>query len=446
MRTLLVLALVVLAGAGYLAYFNESAVTIAYYQGRTIELGLVPLVLACVAVGLLMGIGGTVLHDMRGFVGRLGHRRRERQAERVRQLLARAGNERLAGRVDKAQELYRRALKAAPEDLEAVTGLGDLLRHRGRPQEAIALHRLATRLAPGVGAHRLAVIDDYVAMESYERAAQQIEAALGDDPRNQALLVRLRDLRVATGDWAGAAEAQDRLLKTPMDGLDSRTEATRLTGMRYEAAVALGEEGRAVEAERALTELTRESPDFAPAHMALGGLLFKDRGAKEALAAYQDGYEHTRDESFLPAIENLLIVHLEDPQAAVDYFTRLVDRDPKSLRLRYWLGRIHYRLEMIDDALAVLTRVEQAVTSFPELSALLGRIHLRRGATAEAMDALGEGSPPVAYACAQCAASAEAWTARCPSCGRWGTVGPRLRVTPREPSTAGEPALLPAPV
>lgn len=446
MRTLLVLALVVLAGAGYLAYFNEGVVTVTYYQGRTIELGLVPLVLACVALGLLMGIGGTALHDVRGFFGTLGRRRRQRHAERVRQLLARAGNERLAGRVDKAQELYRRALKAAPEDLEAVTGLGDLLCQRGHPQEAIALHRLATRLAPGVGAYRLAVIDDYIAMESYERAAQQIEAALGEDARNQALLVRLRDLKVAASDWAGAAEAQDRLLKTPMDGLDSRTEATRLTGMRYEAAVALGAEGRTAEAERALTELTRESPDFAPAHMALGGLLFKGRGAKEALAAYQDGYEHTRDESFLPPIENLLIVHLEDPQAAVDYFTRLVDRDPKSLRLRYWLGRVHYRLEMIDDALAVLTRVEQAVTSFPELSALLGRIHLRRGATAEAMAALGEGSPPVAYACTACVASAEAWAARCPSCGRWGTVGPRLRVTPREPAAAGEPVLLPAPV
>jgi len=445
MRTLLVLALVVLGGAGYLAYFNNGAVTLAYAQGRSIQLGMVPLLLACVALGLLMGLGGTALHDVRGFLGSLGRRRRARHAERVRHLLARAGNERLAGRVDKAQELYRRALKSAPEDLEAVTGLGDLLRQRGHPKEAIALHRLATRLAPGVGAYRLAVIDDYIAMESYERAAQQIETALGEDPRSQALLLRLRDLKVAASDWSGAANAQERLLKTPMDGLDSRTEAVRLTGLKYEAAVALGAEGRAAEAERALHELARESPDFAPAHMALGGLLFKSGGAKEALAAYQEGYEHTRNESFLPPIENLMIVHLEDPRGAVDYFTRLVDRDPKSLRLRYWLGRVHYRLEMIDDALHVLTQVEQAVTSFPELSALLGRIHLRRGAVAEAMAALGEGSPKVAYACTACAAFAEGWAPRCPSCGRWGTVGPRLRVVRREPSAAGEPALLPAP-
>jgi len=445
MRTLLVLALLVLAGAGYLAYFNDGTIALAYAQGRTVTLGVVPLVLACVAVGLLLGIGGTAWHDVRAFFDGLGRRRRERHAERVRHLLTRAGNERLAGRVDKAQELYRRALKAAPEDLEAVTTLGDLLRQRGRPKDAIALHRLATRLAPEVRAYRLAVIDDYIAMESYERAAQQIEAALGDDTRHQALLTRLRDLKVAASDWSGAAEAQERLLKTPMDGLDSRTEAMRLTGLKYEAAVALAADGHAAEAERALRDLTRASPDFAPAHMALGGLLFKNRGAKEALAAYQDGYEHTRDESFLPAIENLLIVHLEDPQTAVDYFTRLVDRDPKSLRLHYWLGRIQYRLEMVDDALHVLTQVEQAVTAFPELSALLGRIHLRRGSVAAAAAALGEGTPPVTYACGACGAFAEAWAARCPSCGAWGAVGPRLRVTPRAGSATGEPALRPAP-
>jgi lipopolysaccharide biosynthesis regulator YciM len=445
MRTLLVLALLVLAGAGYLSYFNDGTVTLAYAEGRNATLGVVPLVLACVALGLLMGIGGTAWHDVRGFFGGLGRRHRERQAERVRHLLVRAGNERLAGRVDKAQELYRRALKAAPEDLEAVMGLADLLRQRGMPKDAIALHRLATRLAPEVRAYRLAVIDDYVAMESYERAAQQIEAALADDARHQALLTRLRELKVATSDWSGAAEAQERLLKTPMEGLDSRTEATRLTGLKYEAAVALATEGHATEAERALRDLTRESPDFAPAHMALGGLLFKGRGPAEALAAYQEGYEHTRDESFLPPIENLLIVHLEDPQAAVDYFTRLVDRDPKSLRLRYWLGRVHYRLEMIDDALHVLTRVEQAVTAFPELSALLGRIHLRRGSVAEAAAALGEGSPPITYACDACGAFAEEWRARCASCGRWGSVGPRLRPVPRAGSAAGVPVLLPAP-
>jgi predicted Zn-dependent protease len=445
MRTLLLLALAVIAGGGYIAYFNQGTIDVTYAPGRSLTLSLAPLLLACVALGLAMGMGGAVWHDLRRVFRRMGARRRARHGERVHHLLAEASNERLAGRVDRAQELYHKVLKLEPENLSAVTSLGNLLRHKGASREAIALHRLALRLAPERHAFRLAVIDDYIAMESYGSALQQLEEALKHDPKDQALLIRLREVRLIQGDWGGAAEAQERLLKSPMDGLDSRTEAARLTGFRYEAASALLAGGHAAQAREALTALTREAPDFAPAYMALGGLQLREGGAKAALATYQSGYEHTRDASLLPAIENLLIVHLEDPRGAIDYFTRLVDRDPKSPGLRYWLGRIYYRLEMLDDAEQVLTELEQAVEGFPELAALMARIHLRRKAVADALASLGEGSPPIPYACRACRAPAEAWAARCEACGSWGTVAPTLATGPGPEPAPSSPPLLPAP-
>lgn len=446
MRTLLLLALAVIAGGGYIAYFNQGTVQVAYAPGRSLTVALAPLLLACVALGLAMGMGGTLWHDLKRLFTRMGRRRRARHGERVHHLLTEAANERLAGRVDRAQELYHKALKLEPENLSAVGGLGNLLRHKGAAREAIALHRLALRLAPERNAFRLAIIDDYIAMESFGSAQQQIEGALKDDPKDQALLIRLRELRLIQGDWAGAAGAQERLLTSPMDGLDSRAEAARLTGFRYEAAAALVARGQAGPARDALTNLTREAPDFAPAYMALGGLQMREGNAKGALATYQSGYEHTRDASLLPPIENLLIVHLEDPRAAIDYFNRLVDRDPKSPGLRYWLGRIYDRLEMIDDAVRVLTELEETVEAFPELQALMARIHLRRKAFADALEALGEGSPPIPYACRACQAPAKAWAARCEACGQWGTVAPALAVAPG-PETAPSPPtpLLPAP-
>jgi len=445
MRTLLLLALIVVAGGGYLTYLNPGSVNVAYAQGRTLAVGLGPLLMAAAALGLVMGIGGTIWHDVRSFFRQVGLRRRRRHGERLHHLLADAANERLAGRADRARELYNKALKLDPENLTAISGLGNLLRHQGRAREAIAMHRLASRLAPERDAFRLAMIDDYIAMESYGSAVQQIEAALREDPKNQALLTRLREVHAVTGDWAGAAEAQDRLLKGPMDGLDSRAENARLTGLRYEAAAALLAEGHTARARDALTVLLRQAPDFTPGYMALGALRAREEGPSAGLETYQSGYEHTRDESLLPPIENLLIVHLEDPRGAIDYFTRLVDRDPKSLRLRYWLGRVYERLEMIDDAVQVLGELEEAVEGFPELQALLVRINLRRRDHAQALEALGEGSPPVPYACRACRTPAEGWAPRCDACGRWGTVGPALRITARPEGSASPTPLLPAP-
>lgn len=445
MRTLLLLALLVIAGGGYIAYLNQGTVEVVYAPGRSLPLSLAPLLLACVALGLAMGMGGAVWHDLGRLFRRLGARRRARHGQRVHHLLAEAANERLAGRVDRAQELYHKVLRLEPENLAAVNGLGNLLRHKGAAREAIALHRLALRLAPERHAFRLAVIDDYIAMESYGSALQQIEAALKEEPKDQALLTRLREVRLIQGDWAGAAEAQDRLLKSPMDGLDSRTEAARLTGFRYEAAAGLLAQGHATQAREAFTALTREAPDFAPAYMALGGLQLREGNRREALATYQSGYEHTRDASLLPPVENLLIVHLEDPRGAIDYFTRLVDRDPKSPGPRYWLGRIYDRLEMIDDAEAVLAELEASAEGFPELRALLARLHLRRKAFAEALEVLGEGSPPLRYACRACRTPAEGWAARCEACGRWGTVAPALATGPGPEPAPSAPPLLPAP-
>jgi lipopolysaccharide biosynthesis regulator YciM len=446
MRILLLLALVIVGGGGYLAYLNPGTVSVVYGRGRSLSVGLGPLLMAAVAAGLAMGIGATLWHDLRRFLRSLRASRRLRHAARLQELLVEASNARAAGRIDRARECYQRALKIDPENLTAVAALGTLMRHKGAVREAIPLHRLAARLAPERMAPRLAIIDDYVAMEAYESAAQQIEAGLKDDAKHQGLLTRLRDVRLAAGDWAGAAAAQERLMKSPMDGLDSRIEGARLTGFRYEAAMALLAEGHGDRAREALSALTRQATDFAPAYMALGALRMRQGNPREALKVYQSGYEHTRDESLLPPIENLLIVHLEDPRGAIEYFTRLLDRDPKSPRLHYWLGRVHYRLEMIDDALQVLSELEGEVERFPELTELMVRIHLRRQALPEALALLGEGSPAIPYACRACGSPAEGWAARCPACGNWGAVAPALSITPRpEPSGSAPTPLLPAP-
>ena len=441
MRILLVFALIIIAAGGYLAYFNEGTATLTIAQDRQVEIGLVPLVLGAVTVGLAMGFLGTLWHDAVGFFTRIGSKRRRKHGEKIRTLFRAADRERLAGRTAKALELYKKVNKADPEHLPTIARMGDLARARGAAKDAISLHRLAFRLDPDDPAHRLALIEDQLSIGGYEAAVQLTEAGLDEDPKNQSLLARLRDSRAAQGEWDAAIAAQDRLTRTTMEGLDSHQEAARLTGLRYEGAMALINDGKGTQARHALNELIKGARTFAPAYMTLGELLHREGNTADALAAYREGYEQTRDESFLPPIENLFISHMEDPRQALRYFNALAERDPASLRLRFFLGRIYYRLEMIDDALHVFSQLEQEVDRFPELADMLGRINLRRGDLAEAMAAFSATGPALNYVCGECGLSPTGWAARCLGCGSWGRITPHLHIAARGEAKG----LLPAP-
>lgn len=440
MRILLFFSLVIIAAAGYIGYFNDTVVSIAVTRTRSYDVGLVTLVLGCMTLGLAMGLGGTMLRDAQLFFVNLGARRRARNTDKVQTLFCQAERERLAGRAAKARELYKKINKINPEYIPAISRAGDLARERGAHKEAVSLHRLAFRLDPDDPNHRLSMIDDYMGMESYGSAVQLIEQALAEDAKNQSLLLRLRGIHATTGEWDAAVSAQERLVKTAMTGLDSRQEAATLAGFRFEAANALLSEGNTDQAKRTLKEMVRQQATFAPAYMALGRVLLGEGKPSEALTLYRDAYEQTRDESFLPAIENLFIVQLEEPREAIRYFTTLVERDPNSLPLRYFLGRIYYRLEMIDDALHVLTQLEHQAGASPAINEMVGRISLRRGEVGEALSAFGEASPAVPYDCKKCGMGHDAWAARCAACGTWGQVAPALAIANSADAGALPPA------
>ncbi len=446
MRILLFFALIIIAAGGYLAYFNKGQVSIALSDAHHFDVALVPLLLGCVSLGLLMGLIGTLWSDVKGYFTRMGAKRRTKQSERVVNLFLDAERERLAGRIQRAKDRYRKITKLDPEHTAAIAALGDIARAKGAGREAIDLHRLAFRLDPEHPAHRLSMVDDYISLGAFEGAAQMIDPGLSDDPKNQTLLMRLRDCRVALCEWDAAARAQERLMQSPMDGLDSRDEKDRLNGYRYEAAIAHLTEGQTEQARTALNKLIREAADFAPAYMSLADLLMREGKVEDALARLRAGYEQSRNESFLPRIENLLIVHLEDPREALRYFSSLVERDTKSLRLRYYLGRVYYRLEMIDDAIHILSQLEQQVDSFPELNELMGRISLKRGNVSDAARALADTGPTLTYACTHCGIPTPEWQAGCDRCDTWGGVAPKLHLQPEEsPGTPQHTILLPAP-
>ena len=90
------------------------------------------------------------------------------------------------------------------------------------------------------------------------------------------------------------------------------------------------------------------------------------------------------------------------------------------------MGKVFYRLEMLDDAFETLCTVDTSSAPYPELHQLLGNIYLRRQqfekAAAEFRKVIDIRKPfRLPYCCYGCGFTSQDWSGRCPNCREWNT-------------------------
>ena len=98
------------------------------------------------------------------------------------------------GKLDEAEQLYRKYLATWPHNAHAWSNLGALLRNRGLYEPSIAAHRKALQVSPGQESAQVNlanVLNDYGSFEEAEALRRQFYEANPDDP------IRLSDLCAA---------------------------------------------------------------------------------------------------------------------------------------------------------------------------------------------------------------------------------------------------------
>ena len=124
----------------------------------------------------------------------------------------------------------------------------------------------------------------------------------------------------------------------------------------------------------------------------------------------------------------------ERPGKAIEIYNQAVSWKPQDITLKFFLGKLYYRLEMIDEAFDILSSVDWGDKELPDVHKLLGNIYLRRGslglAASEFKKALGfRKQIIIPYVCSNCEHKTMEWAGRCPNCGKWNTFGVNLEKT-----------------
>lgn len=408
-----------------------------------------------------LGVGWTVLFAfllgvaITAFVGlarecgllfeRWRMRRASRKAEEIEEEYSRGLVAVLEGREEKALHSFRAVLERDSRHFNTLIKLGEVLRGQGKYEEAIEDHRKAQHLKPDSTRPLYALVEDHEAKGDMERAREVLGRILAIDKGSMAAWRKLRALDAKEGDWSRALKAQERIERLSA-GHPGDSDRRWALGIRYEIATARLEEGKTREAIAGFRKLLKESESFIPAHVGLGEALREAGSPAEAVEAWHHGFEVTGSPVFLTLLENH---HLEreQPMAAIDALKRCVARARRDTLARFHLGKLYFRLEMLDDARSVLSSISGRAGAAPVLEYLLGRIHERHEDWREAAAAYHKVLKQtdliqLDYGCRACGAAVADWTHRCEACGEWNTV----EVDFREEISPEDLGLAPAPI
>lgn len=416
-----------------LVEFNQGMITINITPSKFYQLSKSSFFLMSFSAGSLLIFFLYFMRDLRRFLRGLRVQREQKKRSKIQELYTRGLNALLAKRNPEATGLFQRVLTIDPNHVDTLLRLGITQLRQKNPQDAIILHQKALSIDPANQEVMFSLAVDYEEAKRYDEAIKVYEQILEKDPSNITALIKLRDMHLRLSHWEELCETQSRLLAVPHAPAEQEIEHRKLTGYKYELGRSLLETGDLERAKKIFRGVIKLDKDFIPAYLGLGEVFLEEGKQKEASELWEKAYKVTSSILLLHRLEDLYLKQGE-PGKAIELYKQVVAWKPQDSTLKFFLGKLYYRLEMIDEAFDILSSVDWGDKELPDVHKLLGNIYLRRGslglASSEFKKALGfRKQIIIPYVCSNCEQKGTDWVGRCPNCGKWNTFGVNLEKT-----------------
>ncbi len=426
--TLLLIAVVIFVML--LREFNQGMITVNLLPSKSYEVSKSTLFLISMCIGAGVVLFLYLLRDIRRFLRGLRVQRQQKKRLKIQELYTKGLNSLLAKRNSEAAGLFQKVLSIDPNHVDALLHMG-ISQLRGKNlQDAVLLHQKALGLDPDNQEVMFSLAAVYEEAKRYDDALAMYKKILSKDTSNITALLKMRDLYQRQNHWEELYETQRSLLANPLLPSEQEIEHRKLAGFKYEFGRSLIEAGDWERARKTFRGVIKLDKDFIPAYLGLGEAYVEEGKVKEAAALWEKAYKMTSSALLLHRLEDLYLRQGE-PGKAIEIYTLAVNWKPQDSGLTFFLGKLYYRLEMIDEAFDVLSSVDWGDKDYPDVHKLLGNIYLRRGslglAASEFKKALGfKKQIIVPYVCSNCDFRTKEWSGRCPNCGKWNTFGVNL--------------------
>ncbi|MEW5806577.1 MAG: tetratricopeptide repeat protein [Acidobacteriota bacterium] len=429
-RTFLFIAigLIIISILGVTFYRNYEVLNQKFYIVEGLEAPVSVIILLAFIIGITITLLGGLSRELKVLFRKFRNWREEKLMESLEEKYFEGLGAISEGRYEKALTHFQVILERDPKNFNAFLKIGEVLCTTRRYKEAIEYHKKAHAIREEDTKPLYCLADDYEAMGDMERAKEQLNRIIGLKPRQAISAYRkLRQIHMKEGKWDEALDANTKVEKLTEDYArkDNKDERIGL-GIRYQIALEELKKGEEKDAISTLRKIIKFNPNFIPAYIALGEAYKALDDERSAIESWNKGFEVTNSPIFLQVLEEHFL-DKEEPFEAIEALKHCISHSKKDIIPKFFLGKLYFRLEMLDDALAALSSLRDRISYAPTLHYLIGRINEKRKNFQESVEEFKKVIKEtelvkLEYICHACQEKHPDWYDRCPKCGEWSSI------------------------
>jgi lipopolysaccharide biosynthesis regulator YciM len=322
-----------------------------------------------------------------------------------------------------AKLILESILEQRKEHIPARLLLGEILLKTGGADEAVKLFQALCEDEPDQVEARYQLAEALMAVRNPEASAVVLKKLAADQPK-KALRAwrRLRAIHMEAQRWEEALEAHKKLT-TLFPGELSQGEKAQGAALTYQVGMAKVEADQFKDAAQIFQQVLKEEPDFVPAYLSLGRCMILQDQEAQGLEILIEGFRKTGEGTFLQELEDYFI-QLGRPEDGLALMRRVAATSQHPTTAKFFLGKMLYRLEILDEALDLFQEVRSQVVYSPILFFFMAKIHSRRARLDAALNEYRQllrnlGILKQRFECSVCGQRTQDYSDRCEACGSW---------------------------
>jgi lipopolysaccharide biosynthesis regulator YciM/uncharacterized membrane protein YciS (DUF1049 family) len=413
----------ILISVGYVYVANGPVMGNEVELWQHVRVRVSTLLIGMFLLGFVLNLVYTGIMELRRLIRGLSASAATRAGKRLSSLMGDARELIAHGLPGQARQALESILREHSGHEAASLLLGDVLLRLGAHDEAVKHLETCVQAHPDNIEFAYLLAEALIAARNPDRAAEVLKGLAGDHPKHALRALRkLRSLHVDAGRWEEALDVQKRIATRFAHALN-QAERAQGAAFLYQVGLAKVEADQFKEAAQVFQQVLKEESLFVPAYLSLGRCMILQDQEPKGIEIWLEGFRATGEGAHLQEIEDYFI-QSGKPEEGLSLLRRVAATSEFAVTAKFFLGKMLYRLEILDEALVLFQEVRTQVVYSPILFFFMAKIHARRGRMDQALNEYRQllrniGVLKMRFECTVCGHKAADYPDRCEACGSW---------------------------